>query len=323
MRRTSEPRFDVATVTDCGARPYQQDALVANFSTGEEIGIGVLADGMGGHDGGDVASALVVGRAFAEIRAGFASGATGAVKVGPVLREAVDVANDAVRTRIEADRNLRGMGSTLVACLTIGPDLHWVSVGDSPLYLVRDGLLEQLNEDHSMRPQIEAMAATGMIDAELARNHPDRNQLLSAICGRAIDHVDCRDTPFALRLGDVVIAASDGLQTLSDDEIRRIVASNRQACATDIAQALMQAVKKVALPDQDNVAIMAIKVLSDRPLRTSEPLPRAEMIAPAPAAEEPAVFDAVPIDDAPKPPDAAPAESLERAPDDLERALAL
>lgn len=313
MRRRSESRFDVGTVTDPGARAYQQDALVANFPVGEEIGVGVLADGMGGHSGGDVASALVVGRAFAEIRAGLAEAPPGAVEMGPLLREAVSVANEAVRARIEADPEVRGMGSTLVACVAVGPQLHWVSVGDSPLYLYRDGTLCQLNEDHSMAPRIEAMVASGLIDAALAANHPERNQLLSAICGRDIDHVDCRAAPYGLRVGDVLIAASDGIQTLPDGEICKIVHRNRKGSGTDVARALMRAVKDAAAEDQDNVAIMAVKVLSDRPLVRSEPvvdpialaLAADDAAAPAPAGTEPG------------------AEALERAPDDLLKALAL
>jgi serine/threonine protein phosphatase PrpC len=317
MQGTSAPRFAVATATDQGARPYQQDALVARFAAGEEIGVGVLADGMGGHDGGDVASALVVGRAFAEIRAGLAAGLPDPARLEAVLREAVDVANEAVRSRIAADPRLRGMGSTLVACVTVGPALHWVSVGDSPLYLWRDGALRQLNEDHSMKPRIAVMAASGLIDPELAENHPDRNQLLSAICGRRIGHVDCRAEPFALCRGDVLIAASDGLQTLPDAEIARIVERERAQDTTAIAEALMRAVRKADLPDQDNVAIMALKVLSDRPL------PASESSSPTSAPEEPIPFDAVPLEEAPPSLTDPSGERLERASDDILKALAL
>jgi serine/threonine protein phosphatase PrpC len=317
MHRTSAPRFEVATLTDQGARAHQQDALVANFATGEEIGLCVLADGMGGHCGGDVASALVVGRAFAEIRAGLALGVPDVARIEAVLRDAVEVANEAVRDRIAADPGLRGMGSTLVACVTVGPALHWVSVGDSPLYLWREGALRQLNEDHSMKPRIAVMAASGLIDPELAANHPDRNQLLSAICGRRIGRVDCHAEPFALRRGDVLIAASDGLQTLPDAEIARILRRHRSADATTIAETLMRGVEDADLPDQDNVAIMALRVVCDRPVRVSEPF------EPTIVPEEPIPFDAVPLEDAGPPPAGRSDEGIERASDDILKALAL
>ncbi|MEM0934401.1 MAG: protein phosphatase 2C domain-containing protein [Pseudomonadota bacterium] len=312
LRKTSGPRFDSSTVTDFGARPYQQDALVANFSAGEDIGIGVLADGMGGHFGGDVASALVVGQAFAEIRAGVAAIAPSQEQIARVLRASANVANDAVRRRIEAEPDLRGMGATLLACLTLGPDLHWVSVGDSPLYLYRDKTLCQLNDDHSMKPRIRAMVASGMIDAELAATHPDRNQLLSAICGRPFEHIDCRAAPYPLKTGDVVIAASDGIQTLPDGEICKTVNRYRRSNSDEIAKALMAAVKKVGAPDQDNTAIMVIKVLSTEPMARAEPRPDAAMPADLPSEAQP--------DGALAAEDGA---SLERAPDDLEKAFAL
>ncbi|MEL7184089.1 MAG: protein phosphatase 2C domain-containing protein, partial [Pseudomonadota bacterium] len=199
MWRASKSRFDVATNVDQGSRPYQQDALLANFPTGEDWGIGILADGMGGHASGDVASGIVVGQTFAELRSRLSDCTSVPARAPQTLRAAVNAANAAVDRRATGDATLKGMGSTVVACMAMGPDLYWASVGDSLLLLCREGNLLRLNEDHSMAPQIDAMVASGMLSQDFGANHPDRHQLTSAVCGDALVRVDCPDAPFKLR----------------------------------------------------------------------------------------------------------------------------
>jgi PPM family protein phosphatase len=161
---------------------------------------------------------------------------------------------------------MQGMGSTLVATALVGPHLYWASVGDSPLFLHRGRKLTRLNEDHSMAPQIDAMIALGQIKPDVGLNHPDRGCLTSAITGQKIARLNCPQDPFALQAGDMVVVSSDGLHSLSDEEIEYILRRNAKRPSLEIAECLIDAVREARVPGQDNVSIIVIKVMSDKPL---------------------------------------------------------
>ncbi|MEL7345577.1 MAG: protein phosphatase 2C domain-containing protein [Pseudomonadota bacterium] len=260
MRQSPETRFDVASVLSVGKRDHQEDALASDFPIGADWGFVVLSDGMGGHAAGDVASKIVVTEVFSELKFQTGDTQTLSKKVPSILKEAALAANQCVAAHAEENPDTRGMGATLVAPVALGRHLYWISVGDSPLYLYRDQTLEQLNEDHSMAPQIDFMAETGLIDADVAKNHPDRNCLTSVLIGTDIEKIDCPEMPFALAHGDIIIAASDGLQFLEDDAIRTILAENSEGSSTIIADALFSAVEALGDPDQDNLSFAVIKV---------------------------------------------------------------
>ena len=116
----------------------------------------LLADGMGGHAGGAVASETVI-RAFPE---GFEE-TEGSLAAR--FNAGVDSANRSVREKQLADPALADMGTTLLAAVVIGATLYWVSVGDSPLWLCREGRLSRLNADHSMRPLLLELVELGRL----------------------------------------------------------------------------------------------------------------------------------------------------------------
>lgn len=261
-RRTGPARFEAASALDAGCRAYQQDGHLANFPDGENIGIAVLADGMGGHLGGELASSIALSAAFAEIKLQMIKCRGDRSLIQSALRSAVSSANAAVGAHVSDFPEVKGMGTTLVICVAFGPDLYWASVGDSPLYVYRRGKIERLNEDHSMAPQIDAMVASGLIKAEAAADHPQRHQLISAICGGDVAKLDCPAAPWTLEAGDTIILASDGLQTLDDTMIAGIAHRKRRARSDEIAQSLMQAVVAVQDPDQDNTSVVVVKVNS-------------------------------------------------------------
>ena len=101
--------------------------------------------------------------------------------------------------------------------------VEWVSVGDSPLFLLRRGEILLLNEDHSLAPEIDKLAAAGKMTWEDAKADPRRHFLRSALTGADIDLIDRSRRPLALEPGDVVILASDGIHTLSEPDILRVV----------------------------------------------------------------------------------------------------
>ncbi|KQB97226.1 serine/threonine protein phosphatase [Loktanella sp. 1ANDIMAR09] len=263
-------RFDVATAATKGERDYQEDSLIASFPQGQETGFAVLADGMGGHMCGDVASALVMSEVFRQIKMNEMLLSKRITDISSILHMTATAANDRISQYVDERPDSYGMGATLLATVIRGNELYWVSVGDSPLYLFRDGVLTQLNQDHSMAPQIDMMVKVGAMSEEMGRDHPDRNTLTSAIAGHAIAKIDCPDAPKTVRTGDIIIAATDGLQFLSNDAIAAILQETHTKPSMNISRALMAALDDLADPDQDNTAFTVIKLGASQQVDQSE-----------------------------------------------------
>lgn len=271
--RSREPRYDVASGISQGARDYQEDAITSDFPVGAEAGFVVLADGMGGHAAGDVASKIVLTEVYSELKFHFADVEAFETRAPEVLRGVADLANDTLRQHSRTHPETEGMGATLVVPCLVENRLWWISVGDSPLYLYRAGKLSQLNEDHSMAPQIDFMVKSGLMDAQTAANHPDRNCLISVLMGTRIPKIDCPAKPHEMKAGDIVICASDGLQYLSHAQIERIVGKYRKSRSTEIAERLLEELLKLDDPDQDNISFCIIKV-NDASTRPRENRPQ-------------------------------------------------
>ncbi len=258
--RSREPRYDVASGISQGARDYQEDAITADFPVGAEAGFVVLADGMGGHAAGDVASKIVLTEVYSELKFQFADVEAFERRAPEILRNVAEFANQTLRNHTMNHPETEGMGATLVVPALVENRLWWVSIGDSPLFLFRDGKLTQLNQDHSMGPQIDFMVQSGLLDAETAANHPDRNCLVSVLMGAKIAKIDCPTQPVDLKAGDIVICSSDGLQFLTDAQITRVLTKYRKSRSTEIAERLLEEVHKLDDPDQDNISFTIIKV---------------------------------------------------------------
>ncbi|WP_299678448.1 protein phosphatase 2C domain-containing protein [uncultured Roseobacter sp.] len=256
--------FDAASALSKGARAYQEDAVIADFSRGSDVGVAVLADGMGGHAAGDIASKIVVTEVFSELM--FQRGDVEAFErtVTQNLLDAAMAANACLRQHVDMHPETHGMGATLVATAIINQNLYWISVGDSPLFLFRDGSLSQLNEDHSMAPQIDFMMKSGLLNAEEARNHPDRNTLTSVLFGEEVPRIDCPEEPLELRPGDLLIVASDGLQFLSNTQISEILSAHCDAQSAEIADRLLGCLNDLQDPDLDNVSFSIVKLNTPR-----------------------------------------------------------
>lgn len=252
--------FDVATVAIKGMRDYQEDSLISSFPLGQDTGFAVLADGMGGHTSGHVASALVVAEMFSQLKMKDLMLEDGVLNIPSTLEDAAEAANDRVADYVAAHNDSYGMGATLLSVVIRRDKLYWLSVGDSPLLLFRDGALRQLNKDHSMAPQIDMMVKTGALSKEAGRSHPDRNTLTSAISGDTIDKIDCPTRPIALLPDDILIAASDGLQFLSNSVIAKTLKKTQDSHSVDIANALMEALEDLDHPEQDNAAFILIRL---------------------------------------------------------------
>ena len=212
----------------------------------------VLADGMGGHAGGAEASKTVV--------EGFQDAFHhDADSVADRFNAGVTAANERVREKQEADPNLSEMGATLVAAVVLGADLYWVSVGDSLLWVFRDGRLHRLNADHSMRPVLQDLVELGRMTEEEALADPRANQLRSVIYGDAIPMIDMNAEGFGLERGDLVVLASDGLETLPDEALAEVIKAGADD-AERIVEALLDAIAGAGRPGQDNTTILVYRV---------------------------------------------------------------
>ncbi len=246
-----------------GARDYQEDSFqivelshelpdeddqAASFQDDLDALLLVLADGMGGHVGGARASKLVVETVSDTIGAHFRNTDN---DIGTLLRNSLDAANAAIAGETKKDPQYSGMGCTLVACLIVGDELHWVSVGDSPLWLLRDHKMLRLNADHSMRPVLESLLEAGEITAEDLATDFRINQLRSVVMGEDIRLVDQNAAAHLLQTNDQIILASDGLETLAVDEIRSICEQHPESAA-DAMLALLDEVEAKQEPGQDN-----------------------------------------------------------------------
>ncbi len=233
-----------------GGREYQEDdygLIECGDSDSDEVL--VIADGMGGQVSGDTASHTVI-KTFIETY----SDTTGLIS--DRLRACLKAANDALASAIDAHPALAGMGTTVVAAVISQRGLEWISVGDSPLWLFREGQLRRLNADHSMAAVFADLVAVGRMTEEEAATDPKRHALRSAVMGDEIHLIDVSSQPVALKRGDRVVLASDGLLTLADDEIARILQTMQDAPLSEIAEALIQAVEDAAHPHQDNTTVL-------------------------------------------------------------------
>ncbi|WP_171133340.1 MULTISPECIES: PP2C family serine/threonine-protein phosphatase [unclassified Ruegeria] len=251
------PAYDVALILDKGQRDTQEDAIAARVFDAAQAGYVVVADGMGGHDAGEVASGLCVSTWRAAFDGLLEDQELSQDALVDVLPLAAMQANAAVASHSE-DHGIQ-LGSTLLGVLLLDRNVFWISIGDSPLYLFRDDKLQQINEDHSMAPVIDAQVADGSLTEAQAKAHPDRNQLTSVIMGAEIPKVDSREVPFELKSSDILVLGSDGLQFLSDTEIEQLMRAHPNAPARDIADALLQALHAKNDPDQDNISIAVVK----------------------------------------------------------------
>lgn len=208
----------------------------------------VVADGMGGQRGGDVASIMAVGTLGAVCRESDGDG-------GARLTMAIERANAEIHQRASGSRMLKGMGTTVVALLLASEGPCWVGhVGDSRLYRLRNRSLERLTDDHSLAGQL---LRNGDISEEEARNHPRRSVLIRSL---GVDAwVEPEVAPVEASDGDTFLLCSDGIyEMLPDDEIRAILAGTPDA-HTAVAWLVDAANQRGG---KDNATAVVVKVFS-------------------------------------------------------------
>lgn len=228
----------VAGTAIVGSRSQQQDRYGYSRIEDDDAWLLVLADGMGGHEGGAIASRIVVDG----FTAAFHLGRKQKNSLGGCFESALNSANALLADAQKDNPPLAGMGTTLVAAYVSSAGLTWISVGDSPMWLLRGGQMLRLNDDHSLRALVGASGANA-------------NMLQSALNGAPIPLIDSQLEPVPLEPGDVLILASDGLLTLDEATIAK-AASRHYPSSDTIVQSLVDAVEKRHKSNQDNCTVV-------------------------------------------------------------------
>lgn len=249
-----------------GSRDEQQDAFAfSDVDDTQFVGHGgvlaVVADGMGGLEGGRSASLAAV-RAFLASYCAKQPSET----VEDALRRAIDRANDAVLSvRHDGSAAAEGSGTTLAAAVLHAEGLSWVAAGDSRVYLLRHRQLVQVTVDHTYARELDAKVALGALSLRAAAEDPERDALVSYLGQAAPAHIDSSVTALPLEDDDTVIVCSDGLyKALTEDEIVAVARG-----ATDpqrLCEQLSEAVQAKRLPHQDNCTVLAVssRLVSER-----------------------------------------------------------
>jgi protein phosphatase len=208
-------------LTDVGRR---RESNEDDFLLEPGSGVYAVADGMGGHAAGEIASHLAI-ETLREVlhRDGTAIETRSADEATEWLRDAVVEANRRICDSIRLHEERRGMGTTVVALVQAGHDAVVGHVGDSRMYLLRGDELIRMTSDHSW---VNEQVKLGLMNDDTAQRHPMRNIVTRALGSRPDVLVDV--ATLQVRPGDVLLLCSDGLNTmLSDEQIRGTVAGHR------------------------------------------------------------------------------------------------
>ena len=234
--------------TDAGqVRDHNEDTFWYN----EELGAAIVADGIGGHAAGEVASKLTV-QAFERTVLKKLSRARELDHIRAMLGESIVVANRRVLSTIERDPARNGMGSTAV-CACLWREVFVIAhIGDSRAYLVRDGAITQLTKDHSF---VQSLVDQGVIQPEEAAVHPRRNIITRCVGDPAEAEADL--CALEAEPGDMLLLCSDGLtEVLGDDEILAVCQQYRSV--RRICNVLVQRTLEGGAPDNVTVLTMSL-----------------------------------------------------------------
>lgn len=210
-------KLTTAGLTDPGkVRQNNED----NYWVDPALGLLIVCDGMGGHAAGEVASQIAVDAVREQVAKGLKSGTIPSIGQKPIhlsprahlLTAAVHVANEMVFAASERRPDRKGMGTTLVAALVGEKDFSVAHVGDSRMYLQRDGKLRQITRDHSL---VAEQVAKGLMTEEQAEKSDIKNVLTRAVGIAPTVEVDADEYP--LKAGDVMMLCSDGLCRMAED----------------------------------------------------------------------------------------------------------
>ena len=252
-------KIEFIQLTDTGkVREHNEDALASN----SEIGLLVLADGMGGYNAGEVASGIAVRTIMDMVREGVErqdrgeiESETGLTRQSIVLRDAILRANKIIYQTSKSQPQCEGMGTTIVGCLFWDNRLSVAHVGDSRVYRLRDSRFEQLTMDHSL---LQELVDRGFYSEEEAMRSTNRNYVTRALGVEPAVEVEVREED--VEVGDIFVLCSDGLSDMVEDEDIHLTISTFNANLDMVGKQLIQLTNDHG--GRDNVSIILARVLS-------------------------------------------------------------
>lgn len=235
--------------TDIGkAREINQDYYYISENT-EIPQVYILADGMGGYKGGEIASKLAVESAARYIKSNFSSNLMEKEEILKLVENAVEYANMVVYEKSKEVEELEGMGTTLEICLIYNNKAYIGHVGDSRIYRIRKDVIRKLTKDHSY---VQKLIEDKKITREEAKSHPKKNMLTKALGCTPYVEPDIRARNF--ERGDIFIMCSDGLTNMVDE--KRIY----ELVTQDINKAADELINEAnAAGGYDNITVIIIK----------------------------------------------------------------
>ncbi len=255
-------KFRCVGVTDTGrVREHNEDT----FGTDQDIGLVALADGMGGYKAGEVASGITVRTVMSLVKEAvdredlsLRDESTGLTRPGILLRDAIQRANKIIHQTARTQPNCEGMGTTVVAGLFFDDRLTIAHVGDSRLYRMRDGRLEQVTQDHSL---LQELVARGFYTPEEAARASAKNYVTRALGVEPTVEVEITEVP--VLKDDLYLLCSDGLSDMVEDDDIQLTISTFGANLETLAKQLVMLSNDNG--GRDNISIVLVRVLDQFP----------------------------------------------------------
>ncbi len=249
--------FEVGVSSILGTRKYQQD--FAYYYMGEQDVLAVVCDGMGGLEGGERASRTAVEQMARDFHREKELGSISDFLAGEAQRM-----NQAVYDLRNSKGEPLGAGTTLVAVYCRGSQMHWVSVGDSKIYAIRENQIQSLNREHNYRLTLKTQLESGLIDQDFYDREEKTAQaeaLISFLGMEQLRLVDGNRVPIELQPGDILMLCSDGVyKSLNESQVCAMVRDNDldMSIAADRVTAMAL---RYGVHGQDNTTVILMKYL--------------------------------------------------------------
>ena len=250
-------KIDFAELTDTGrVREHNEDAI----GTNPDIGLMVLADGMGGYNAGEVASGIAVqivtdlaSEAAAREELHFIDAHSGLMRQSIILRDAIYRSNKIIYQTAQSQTHCEGMGTTIVACMFYDNKVSIAHVGDSRAYRLRSGKLEQMTLDHSL---LQELVDRGFYSHEEAQRSTNRNYVTRALGVEPTVEVEVHE--YEVQTEDIYLLCSDGLPDMVEDDDIHLTISTFNDSLDVVGQQLVDLANDHG--GRDNVSVMLAQV---------------------------------------------------------------
>jgi PPM family protein phosphatase len=249
--------LDIVQLTDVGQhRDHNEDAIAGDDS----VGLVVLADGMGGYKAGEVASEIAVLSIMAELQEAMLHLKPGQVDIllnkqaeAQLITDAVSSANEVIYSISQTQPQCAGMGTTLVLGLFTNNKLLVGHIGDSRMYRLRNQILAQITEDHSL---LQEQIKSGLISAEQAKFSMNKNLVTRAL---GVDvQVELELNEYDVEVGDIYLLCSDGLSDLIEDDMIQMTLNKLSSNLANTAQMLVKMANDNG--GKDNISVILVRV---------------------------------------------------------------